>query len=66
MIRFSVPDMTCASCVAAVTKAVQRVAPGATLRADLATHVVEIDGGESGALAAAITDAGFTPAVATP
>jgi len=61
MTRFSVPDMTCEGCVKAITAAVQRVDPGATVRADLASHVVEIGSGKPAAeLAAAIDGAGFT------
>ena len=61
MARFTVPDMTCNGCIKAITAAVQRIDPGATVAADLPTHRVEITSTQpEAALAAAIDDAGFT------
>jgi copper chaperone len=54
--------MTCGGCVTAITGAVRRLDPAATVTADLETHVVEIDSAQSAAaLAEAIDAAGFTP-----
>jgi copper chaperone len=62
MIEMTLPTMTCAHCVATVTRTVQRVDPGATLVADLATHRVRIDSGHDRQLfAAALADEGYTP-----
>ena len=61
MTRFTVPDMTCSGCVKAITAAVHRIDPAATVTADLSTHTVEIASSKPAAtLAAAIDDAGFT------
>jgi copper chaperone len=61
MIRFAVPDMSCKHCVAAITRAVQEVDPAAQVATDLDTHTVQIESRHSSdALAAAITEAGFT------
>lgn len=65
MTRFTVPDMTCGGCVKAITTAVQRLDPGASVATDLATHLVEITSARSAAeLAAAIDGAGFSPQAA--
>jgi copper chaperone len=59
--RFTVPDMTCDGCIKAITAAVRRLDPAATVAADLPTHKVEISSSKPAAdLAAAIDDAGFT------
>ena len=61
MTRFTVPDMTCGGCVKAITAAVQRIDPAATVAADLPTHKVDITSSRPAAeLAAAIDGAGFT------
>ena len=61
MIRFTVPDMTCGGCIKAITAAVHRLDPAASVAADLETHGVEITSTRLAAeLAAAIDDAGFT------
>ena len=61
MTRFTVPDMTCSGCVKAITAAVHRIDPAATVTADLPSHMVEIASSKPAAdLAAAIDDAGFT------
>lgn len=65
MTRFTVPDMTCGGCVKAITTAVQRLDPDASVSTDLATHLVEITSARSAAeLAAAIHGAGFSPQAA--
>ena len=61
MTRFAIPDMTCQGCVGSVTRAVQAVDPAAQVAADLDSHSVEITSAATAtALAAAITEAGFT------
>ncbi|MEP6791281.1 MAG: heavy-metal-associated domain-containing protein [Ramlibacter sp.] len=63
MIAFEVNDMTCGHCVGTITKAVKAVDKDATVRVDLGSHRVEIDGTTTGApaLGDAITQAGYTP-----
>lgn len=62
MARFLVPDMTCGGCVSAITSAVKRADPTATVETNLATHEVRITGAlAEAAMLAAIEDAGFTP-----
>lgn len=61
MLEINVSDMTCGHCVASITKAVQGVAPGATVQTDLDSHRVSIEGApDHDAVITAITDAGFT------
>ncbi len=52
--RFDVQGMTCAHCVRAVTEAVKRVDPAATVAVDLPAGRVEV---ESGATRERIADA---------
>lgn len=60
MTRFRVDDMSCAHCVRTITDAVAAVDPAATVRADLASHMVEIDGDAAPAvLAQALRAAGY-------
>ncbi|MEF7615150.1 heavy-metal-associated domain-containing protein [Aquincola sp. MAHUQ-54] len=63
MIAFHVEDMSCGHCVAAITQAVQAVAPGAQVNVDLAAHRVEVASAEvdSSVLRAAIEEAGYSP-----
>ena len=61
-IRYHVPEMSCGHCVAAITKAVLDVAPGARVDADLAMHQVTVTGATQGdKIQAAIKGAGYTP-----
>jgi copper chaperone len=68
MITFEVKDMTCGRCVGAITKALQQVDAHATVQIDLGTKRVAIQstGADSGALRAAISDAGYTPTAVDP
>lgn len=63
MISFEVPDMSCGHCVASITRAVQAVDGQAQVQVDLERHRVDITPvqADAEALAAAISDAGFTP-----
>ena len=65
MPQFMVPEMHCDGCIAAVTKAIRSIDPQATVAADLATHLVQVQSSVAPALlATAIDDAGFTVAAA--
>jgi copper chaperone len=60
-LQFTVPDMDCESCIAAITTAVRRIDAQASIAADLETkHVVIGSTVEAHEVAAAIEDAGFT------
>jgi copper chaperone len=62
MALFHVPDMTCGGCVSAITAAVKRADPAATVLADLANQNVRVTGAlPEAAVLAAIADAGFSP-----
>lgn len=60
MTRFTVPDMSCGHCTAAIEKAIREVDTGATIRCDLTDRSVSIDSSlPSDALRSAIADAGY-------
>lgn len=60
MLAFDISDMTCGGCVRSIRAAVARVAPTATVQADLATRRITVDGAtDATAVAAAIAAAGF-------
>ena len=63
MFNFEVRDMTCARCISSITKAIGVIDPQALVSADVATHRVRIERGESGSaeLMDAIRGAGYTP-----
>ena len=57
---YRVGGMTCRGCVAAVTHAIERAAPGVKVAVDLAAGRVSIEGGlAADAVARAVEDAGF-------
>ena len=57
---YRVAGMTCGGCVRAVTKAIERRAPGAEVKVDLAKGLVEIAGEPADAeIKAAVETAGF-------
>lgn len=59
-IELLVPDMTCGHCVATITKAVQAIAPQATVSTDLAAHRVSVEGANDvEAVRRAIVEAGY-------
>lgn len=59
--KLAVAGMTCQGCVAAVTRGIQRRAPGSVVAVDLATGWVEIAGvADEQAAREAIEGAGFT------
>jgi copper chaperone len=60
MHSFTVPDMSCDSCVKAITAAVRRVDPTAGVTVHLAGKTVEVRSDHAmSALSAAISEAGF-------
>ena len=63
MFNFEVRDMTCAHCISGITKAIGGIDPRAQVSADVATHRVRVERGESGSaeLMDAIRGAGYTP-----
>ncbi len=62
MIEFQVNDMSCGHCVAAITRAVQALDPGAEVEIDLAAQRVRVRGGQPAEVyARAIRDEGYTP-----
>ena len=62
MLELEIIDMTCGHCVASITKAVEHVAPEASLEFDLPTHRVKINQvTDAAAVELAIREAGFDP-----
>lgn len=63
MIEFDIPAISCGHCAGMVTKTVQSLDPQARVEVDLATKKVRIETtGERGAIAAALSEAGYPPA----
>ncbi len=57
---YLVKGMTCEGCVRAVTNAIERALPGATVEVDLASGRVTVaNGADERAIAQAVDDAGF-------
>ena len=67
MLTYRVEDMTCGHCASTITKAVQAVDAGAKVQIDLAQHLVGVEPADADAcaVAQAISEAGYTPVVAT-
>lgn len=62
MLELEIIDMPCGHCVASITKAVENVAPEASLEFDLPTHRVKISQAtDAAAIELAIREAGFDP-----
>ena len=62
MLQYQVPDMSCDHCVRTISQAVHAVAPAASVRADLPSHRVIIDGTQDAmAIEQAIRKAGYSP-----
>ena len=60
MQKFSVPEMTCGHCTAAIKDGILKADEGADLRFDLADHSVEIESVlDQPALLAALKSAGY-------
>ena len=61
--QFHIENMTCGGCVRSVTKAIQSVDPAAEVRADPASHKVDVStGAPRDRLVAVLTEAGYAPA----
>jgi len=63
MTTFDVQDMTCAHCVATISRAVQAADPSARVAVDLPAHRVSVEAASvpDDVLRRAIEDAGYTP-----
>lgn len=60
MMRFSVPDMTCGHCVAAVTKSIKALDAAADVKVDLASKTVTVESAAPApAVAKALEHAGY-------
>lgn len=60
MHTFTVNDMTCGGCAAAITQAIQRLDPAAVVEANPATKLVRVESQKPAAdLAQAIAGAGY-------
>jgi copper chaperone len=60
MLAYRIEDMTCGGCVRAIRAAVARVAPTATVHADVEARSVRIEGADDASgIGAAIAAAGF-------
>lgn len=61
--QFHIENMTCGGCARSVTKAIQSVDPTAEVKADPASHKVDVKTvAKREALTAALTTAGYVPA----
>ncbi len=60
MKRFSIPDMSCGHCTAAIEKSIKAIDPNAEVRCDLGSRTAEIESAlNDEALAVAIKGAGY-------
>ncbi len=60
--KFSVPDMSCGHCTAAIEKSIIAVDSGAKVRCDLSDHSVEVSSTlPQDAIGSAIREAGYQP-----
>lgn len=60
MTTFSIPDMTCGHCKSAVTTAIQKLDPTATVLVDLVTRRAEVTSSKpEAAIIAALSAVGF-------
>lgn len=60
MYTFTVNDMSCGGCAAAITASIQRIDPQAVVNADPATKLVAVESREpASAIVEAIADAGY-------
>lgn len=67
MIEIAVPDMTCGHCASSIARAVKETDAAARCEIDLAARRVAITSeAEPGDFLAAIAEAGYTPALASP
>lgn len=59
MSTFIVKDMTCGHCKGVISKTLE--AAGATVKIDLASHTVHVEGIDASQAQAIIADEGYTP-----
>lgn len=60
--KFSVPDMNCGHCTAAIENSIKATDPAAEVRCDLSGRNVEVSSGLSqDVIGSAIRDAGYEP-----
>jgi copper chaperone len=63
MYRFTLPDMSCGHCVAAITEALKVVDAQASVNIDLPAKTAQVNSAQSrDILAAALSEAGYPPA----
>jgi copper chaperone len=63
--QFTLPDMSCGHCVAAITQALKAADGQAVVNVDLTHKTAEVDSAlPREALAAALTEAGYPPSLA--
>jgi copper chaperone len=61
--QFHIENMTCGGCARSVTKAIQSVDPGAEVKADPNSHMVDVTStAPRERLVAALTEVGYAPA----
>jgi copper chaperone len=61
--QFHIENMTCGGCARSVTKAIQSVDPGAEVKADPASHKVDVTStAPRERLVAALSEVGYAPA----
>ncbi len=56
---YKVTGMTCGGCAGSVERAIKAAAPGATVKIDLATASVTVDGASDEQVKTAVDEAGF-------
>lgn len=49
ILRYQIPDMSCDHCVRALTGAIQQLLPGTVVQADLASHILSVQGTDDAA-----------------
>ncbi|MCE4557293.1 heavy-metal-associated domain-containing protein [Roseateles cellulosilyticus] len=65
MHKFTLPDMSCGHCVAAITEALKDADPHARVEIDLPTKTAQVDSAQArDSLAHVLAEAGYPPAPA--
>lgn len=59
--QFKVPDMTCGHCEKAITGALKKAEPGAQIKIDLTSKIVEVSNVPDETVAGLLKDLGYTP-----
>lgn len=64
MFQFTIPDMTCGNCARHVSEAIHSVDPAAVIATDPPARDVKVTtGADKQAIIAALTQAGYPPAI---